>query len=115
MDARQGNAQALSAARKALELEESKNLPAPNATAKGFAQLTRTHLNDMSKHGQVGEILLALSSAIEGDREQAIALLQKSAANHGTEFPYEIRDPLFDFLRSDPRYIEMMRGMGLPP
>ena len=95
--------------------EGSKNLPAPNATAKGFAQLTRTHLNDMSKHGQVGEILLALSSAIEGDREQAIALLQKSTANHGTEFPYEIRDPLFDFLRSDPRYIEMMRGMGLPP
>jgi hypothetical protein len=43
-----------------------------------------------------------------------MAWLQKSAANHGSEFPYEIRDPLFDPLRSDPRYVKMMQDVGLP-
>jgi TolB-like protein/Flp pilus assembly protein TadD/predicted Ser/Thr protein kinase len=92
----------------------SKNLPPPSATAKGFAELFRANLTDMSKQGQVGDILWALSYAAEGDREQAMAWLQKSAANHGSEFPYEIRDPLFDPLHSDPRYVEMMHAVGLP-
>jgi|SRR5271166_1687857 len=93
----------------------SKNLPAPSATPKGFAELYRANLTDLSKQGQVGDILWALSFAAEGDRDQAMAWLQKSAANHGSEFPYEVRDPLFDFLRSDPRYIKMMHDVGLPP
>jgi TolB-like protein/Flp pilus assembly protein TadD/predicted Ser/Thr protein kinase len=92
----------------------SKNLPPPSATAKGFAQLYRANLTDMSKTGQVGDILWAISYAAEGDREQAMAWLQKSAANHGSEFPYEVRDPLFDPLRSDPRYVKMMQDVGLP-
>jgi TolB-like protein/predicted Ser/Thr protein kinase len=93
----------------------NKNLPAPSATAKGFAELYRANLTDMSKTGQVGDILWAISYAAEGDREQTMAWLQKSATNHGSEFPYEIRDPLFDFLRLDPRYIKLMHDVGLPP
>ena len=92
-----------------------KDLPAPSASAKGFAELYRANLTDMSKTGQVGDILWAVSYAAEGDRDRTMAWLQKSAANHGSEFPYEIRDPLFDFLRSDPRYIKMMHDVGLPP
>jgi TolB-like protein len=92
-----------------------KNLPAASATAKGFAELYRANLTDMSKTGQVGDILWAVSYAVEGDRDRTMALLQKSAASHGSEFPYEIRDPLFDFLRSDPPYIKMMHDVGLPP
>ena len=52
---------------------------------------------------------------LDGDRDQAIAFLQKAVANHGIEFPYAIRDPLFDPLRSDPRYVDLMRSAGLPP
>jgi hypothetical protein len=69
----------------------------------------------MAKTGHVGSILWALSYAAEGDRDQAFAWLQKSAADHGSEFPYEIRNPLFDPLRSDPRYLEIMKTVGLQP
>ncbi|MGO9304094.1 MAG: protein kinase domain-containing protein [Candidatus Korobacteraceae bacterium] len=88
---------------------------AVSPTALGYAQLVKSSLEQMSKRGQVGDILWAGAFAAERDRENAIAWLQKAAANHGSEFPYEIRNPLFDFLRSDPRYIEMMKSAGLPP
>jgi TolB-like protein/tetratricopeptide (TPR) repeat protein len=90
-------------------------LPPVSPTAKGFAELTRSHLTRMSKKGQVGDIMWALSAALDGDRDQAIELLQKAVANHGIEFPFAIRDPLFDPLRSDPHYVQVMRSAGMPP
>jgi len=38
-----------------------------------------------------------------------------AVANLDSEFSYEIRNQLFDFVRPDPRYVELMRGVGLPP
>ena len=96
-------------------LEGYKDLPSTPLTAKGFSQLTKDHLMAMKERGQVGDILWAISFAIEGDREQSLAYMQKAAANHGTEFTYESRNPLFDFLRQDPRYVELMRSAGLQP
>ncbi len=96
-------------------LETTKDLPPATASAKGFAELTRAHLKGLSMPGQVGDIIWAAASAVEGDREQAIAYVQKGAAEHGSEFSYAIRDPLLDFLRSDPRYIQTMKNVGLPP
>ncbi len=93
----------------------NKDLPTFSATAQGFAQLTRAQLTEMAKTGHVGDVLWALSYAAEGDHDQAIAWLQKSASGHGSEFPYEIRNPLFDPLRSDPRYLEIMKTVGLKP
>jgi tetratricopeptide (TPR) repeat protein len=90
-------------------------LAAVPATAKGFAELTKADFTDMNKRGSVGEILWAISYAAEGDREQAVAHFQKGAAQHGNEFPYESRNPTLDLIRSDARYIETMKRVGLPP
>jgi TolB-like protein/Tfp pilus assembly protein PilF/predicted Ser/Thr protein kinase len=84
-------------------------------TAKGYAQLLKDNASLSSKRGHVAETLWAAAFAAEGDRENTIAWLQKAVANRDSEFPYEVRNPLFDFVRSDPRYIELMRGVGLPP
>jgi hypothetical protein len=84
-------------------------------TAKGYAQLLKDNASLSSKRGHVAETLWAAAFAAEGDRENTIAWLQKAVANRDSEFPYEMRNPLFDFVRSDPRYIELMRGVGLPP
>jgi len=89
--------------------------PETSPTQKGFADLAKNSLQQMGQRGQVGDILWALAYAVEGDKDQAIASAQKAAASHGNEFSYEIRNPLFDFMRSDPRYVEMMKGVGLPP
>ena len=92
-----------------------KDLPPPGTSAKDFARLMKAHLANMAKNDQFGDIVYAAAVLIDGDRESAIAYVQKSAADHGAEFPYGIREPLFDPLRSDPRYIETMKRVGLPP
>jgi TolB-like protein/predicted Ser/Thr protein kinase len=84
-------------------------------TAKGYAQLIKDSLTLESKGGRTQGIWWAIAFAAEGDREGTIGWLQKAAANLDSEFGYEIRNPLFDFVRSDPRYVELMRGVGLPP
>ena len=89
--------------------------PVGSPNAKGFAEQMRTHLATMDRRGRAPETWRAVSFAMEGDREGAIAWLQKAAAHHDSEFPYGIRDPLLDSLRSDARYVEMMKGVGLPP
>ena len=91
------------------------NLPATSPTAKGFSEVVQAYLKLLNQRGHAPEMWWAIAFAAEGDREQAIAWLQKAAATHDSEFPYAVRDPLFDFVRSDPRYVELMRGVGLPP
>ena len=47
-----------------------------------------------------------------GDNEKAIKWLQKSYAEHTITTALRV-DPIFDPLRSDPRFQELLRGMGL--
>jgi len=91
------------------------SLAAFSPTAKGYSELVQADLALRDKRGHASETWWALAFAAVGDRERALAWLQKAAENHDSEFPYEIRDPLFDFLRSDARYVELMGRAGLPP
>jgi eukaryotic-like serine/threonine-protein kinase len=91
------------------------NLPVTEPTAKGYAQLLRAYLKLVDTRGHAAETWWAWASAVEADRDSTIEWLQKAVTNHDSEFGYEIRNPLFDFVRSDPRYLELMRGVGLPP
>ncbi len=84
-------------------------------TAPGYAQLVRDNLAQINKQRHAPEMWWALASAAEGDRERAIEWLQKAVTNQDSEFAFGVRDPIFDFLRADTRYVELMRGVGLPP
>ena len=49
-----------------------------------------------------------------GDKDQAFAWLEKEVAEHSFNPPYYRVDPMLDPLRSDPRFADLLRRVGLP-
>jgi TolB-like protein/DNA-binding winged helix-turn-helix (wHTH) protein/Tfp pilus assembly protein PilF len=55
----------------------------------------------------------AATLAMAGDRENAIRWLRNALDTHNLSFPLAGVDPKLDSLHGDPRYIAMLRGVGL--
>ena len=49
-----------------------------------------------------------------GEKDEAFRWLEKSNQDRGTDLGRLIVDPLVDSLRSDPRFTDLMRRVGLP-
>ena len=49
-----------------------------------------------------------------GDKEQALASLEKAYADRSMLLTFLKVDPEFDSLRSDPRFKDLLRRVGLP-
>ena len=56
--------------------------------------------------------MAALATGL-GDKDQAFAWLQKAREDHFIIFASIKVDPVFDSLRSDPRFTELLRSIGL--
>ena len=56
---------------------------------------------------------LAVLYAGLGDKEGAIGLLEKAYAAHDLQMQYLKIDPHYDSLRSDPRFVELVKKVGL--
>jgi len=48
-----------------------------------------------------------------GERDQAFAWMEKGYQSRASNLPWMIMEPKFDPLRSDPRFTEFVRRMGL--
>jgi predicted Zn-dependent protease len=57
---------------------------------------------------------IAFAFAVAGDRERAFQYLEKAYANGDNELLWVVRYPGLDSLRSDPRFSDLMRRLGLP-
>jgi tetratricopeptide (TPR) repeat protein len=57
---------------------------------------------------------IAVAYAIAGDRDQALASLDKAISEEDPELISVIRYPVFQSLHSDPRYTTVMKRIGLP-
>ena len=57
---------------------------------------------------------IAMAAALAGDRDLAFQYLEKSYADQDNELLIEVRYPALDSLRSDPRFADLMRRLGLP-
>ena len=49
-----------------------------------------------------------------GDYEKAMDWFEKSYENHEGNLPYISRPIYYDTLRSDPRYLALLRKIGIP-
>ncbi len=47
-------------------------------------------------------------------KEEALEWLEKAYEEHDSNMPYISVDPLFDFLREEPRFQNLLKKMGLP-
>ena len=47
-------------------------------------------------------------------KAEALEWLEKAYEEHDSNMPYISVDPLFDFLRDEPRFKELLKKMGLP-
>jgi hypothetical protein len=58
---------------------------------------------------------IAVDYAVVGDKDQALVWLEKALRAHDSKSTVIAVDPIFDSLRSDPRFVGLLRQMGLNP
>ena len=74
-----------------------------------------TQLKESSTHSYVPPYYLAMISAVLGDKDQAFAWLEKSYQERSGWVPWLKQDPLADSLRTDARFSDLLRRVGLKP
>jgi len=69
---------------------------------------------DLSSHSYVDFYLFAGIYAGLDDKDEAFRLLEKGYEQHSVAMPYLGVDVFWNGMRSDPRYADLLRRMGLP-
>jgi tetratricopeptide (TPR) repeat protein len=87
--------------------------------SKGFRSIYESVIKDAQATERANKIdpmlyySAAQSSMIAGEREQALYWLRRSLESHNFTQPFVNVDPLYDDLRVDPRFQELLRRMNL--
>jgi tetratricopeptide (TPR) repeat protein len=69
----------------------------------------------LAKQGYISPYNFAIIYTGLGDKDRAFEWLEKGYEQR-TQYVYRLkREPMFDSLRSDPRYAELLRKMNLAP
>ncbi len=72
-------------------------------------------LKDRSRNHYVSSYQSALVHAGLGEKDAAFASLEAAYQEGSTLLTYLKMDPRWDILRSDPRFADLLRRLGLPP
>jgi len=74
-----------------------------------------SHLRELDKRSGSAAFDLAVVEIGLGNKEEALAWLEKAYEEHYDDSLLLLKvDPIFDPLRSDPRYVDLLKRMGLP-
>jgi TolB-like protein/DNA-binding winged helix-turn-helix (wHTH) protein/Flp pilus assembly protein TadD len=71
------------------------------------------HLKEAGQHQPLDPLSLAIACIGTGDNDKAMVWLEKAYAQHSSSLSAIKVDPTYDPLRSDPRFQELMRRIGL--
>jgi hypothetical protein len=80
----------------------------------GVLQSWLEGLNEVSKRGYVSSYNIAQIQARLGNKLEAYATLEHAYAARDGNLTYLKIDPAFDDLRSDPKFQDLLRKLGLP-
>jgi serine/threonine-protein kinase len=115
------HAEALAELKRALQLSEgdSNELAAlgqayAKAGDRAEAQKILRQLTERSTNTYVQPMWIAAIWAALGDQDEAINSLRQAVGDRSVWLVYVKADPAFDSLRSDPRFMELIRQAGLP-
>jgi hypothetical protein len=70
-------------------------------------------LRELNRRQQADPLPIAVAYMGIGDKERAFAWLQKAYLEHSSSLTALKIDPIYDSLRSDPRFQELLRRVGL--
>jgi len=82
-----------------------------SADAQGYAKMMQAAMGSDPENSGAADVAIAF--AIAGDREKAFDYLEKSVSGKDPELINSIRNPAFDSVKSDPRYLALLHRMGL--
>jgi eukaryotic-like serine/threonine-protein kinase len=80
-----------------------------SADAQGYSQMVLAAPDPRDNMAAI-----AVGFALAGDRNKAFESLEKAFADEDDELIFAVRYPAFDSIRSDPRYADLTRRLGLP-
>jgi TolB-like protein len=112
--------EAVSELRRAFDLDRQHTFRAwlaygyARAGQRGEALKLLRELEALSTRERVSPIYIVRIYCGLGDKDQALAWLRKAYDEHSDHVLSIGVDPVYDPLRSDPRFIEILRGIGLP-
>lgn len=72
-------------------------------------------LKERSKQSHVSSFEFVLVHVALGQKDQAFAWLEKAFEERNSWLPFLKVEPMLDGLRSDPRFADLVRRIGLPP
>jgi serine/threonine protein kinase/tetratricopeptide (TPR) repeat protein len=81
----------------------------------GEARKVLNQLQERSQQTYVQPMWIAVIDLALGDKEQAFDWMQKAYADRSSWMIYLKIDPYFDSVRSEPRFADLLRRVGLPP
>jgi hypothetical protein len=71
-------------------------------------------LKELSKRQYVQPSYISMLYSGLGDKEQAFEWFEKAYADRDDRLIFVITDPMLDNMRSDPRFQDLVRRIGLP-
>ena len=88
--------------------------PIGQSGRRGEAQKLIDELKEQAKHRHVTPYWIAMIYVGLGEKDQAFAWFEKAYEERSFQLLWFKTDPMLDTLRSDPRFADLLRRIGLP-